>query len=340
MKPVSISTLVHCPGASPDGGANLLGAASRPPIRVMSDREDLPSAAELDPEDAFGLFSHEIRVEILLALWRASDHALGFEDLRSAVGVRDKGQFNYHLSQLVGQFVDHANEEYELRYAGHRVIDAIQSGVFHEAPSIDAVKLSSPCRACGGRLAFEYADHVATVRCPDCGETAIEHPFDPGGLGGREGAAVARAFSRQVATDWSLATGGLCPTCTGPVTASVVERDVDPGATDHMYDRQAVFDDHPAFAVLECERCSFFNYVPAGAALLDHPGIAGPLFDAGIDVRDRYLWDLPFVTDGDSVAVGSTDPWRVEVSVSAAESDLRAVLDGDLAVRRIERTLP
>lgn len=305
----------------------------------MSDSADLPDATELDPEEAFGVFSHEIRVETVLALWEASDHAMPFGDLRAAVGVDDKGKFNYHLSKLSGQFVDRTDGEYELTYAGHRLVDAIQSGVFHRTGPTERTEIDSECRECGGGQVFEYADHIVTVRCRDCSETALEYPFDPGGLGGRSGREVVRAFSRQVMHGWSRASSGICPTCSGPVGAAVVDRGADPGATDHMYYREAIFDDHPVFGTLECQRCSFYNYVPVGAVLLTHPGIAGPLFEAGVDVREQYLWELPFLVDSDRITVLARDPWRVAVSVSIGDSERRAVLGEDLDVRRIERHL-
>jgi len=53
-----------------------------------------------DPEDVFTLLSDDIRVEILQALWEADD-PVAFSELHGAVGIRDSGQFNYHLLSFV-----------------------------------------------------------------------------------------------------------------------------------------------------------------------------------------------------------------------------------------------
>ena len=89
-----------------------------------------------DAESAFMTLSHDLRLEILLALWEAPGFSLSFSELRRAVGVRDSGSFTYHLSQLEGHFVAKTDDGYELQYPGHRVLDAIQSGVFHEQTAI------------------------------------------------------------------------------------------------------------------------------------------------------------------------------------------------------------
>ncbi|QRV14078.1 helix-turn-helix transcriptional regulator [Haloterrigena salifodinae] len=69
----------------------------------MGETEPSRDRTAVDPEEAFRLLGHEIRVQILLALWRASDHALGFSELYDAVDVDDSGQFTYHLSKLEGR---------------------------------------------------------------------------------------------------------------------------------------------------------------------------------------------------------------------------------------------
>lgn len=139
----------------------------------------------LTPEEAFRLFGHDLRIDVLLALWRAPDHSLSYSELREAVGERDSGKFNYHLSKLVDRFVEHADDEYRLRYAGHRVIDAIQNGVFQETPTVGPVELDAACPSCGSPLTFDYADHNGSVRCPDCGTSVLDYAFDPGGVAER-----------------------------------------------------------------------------------------------------------------------------------------------------------
>lgn len=105
---------------------------------MTSDPSDRAQAAT-DAESAFMTLSHDLRLQILLALWDAPGFSLSFSELRKAVGERDSGSFNYHLSELQGHFVAKTDNGYELQYPGHRVLDAIQSGIFHEQVTVVAV---------------------------------------------------------------------------------------------------------------------------------------------------------------------------------------------------------
>lgn len=84
--------------------------------------DDGSDGEDSTPEDAFMLLSHEIRIGILHALWRALEHSLSPAVLRDRVSVRDSGQFSYHLSALTGRLVAHGEDaaRYRLQYSGHR----------------------------------------------------------------------------------------------------------------------------------------------------------------------------------------------------------------------------
>jgi DNA-binding transcriptional ArsR family regulator len=80
-----------------------------------------------DPAEAFDLLGDETRLAILRALAdrqreAPDDPALSFTELRQRAGVDDSGLFNYHLEKLVGRFVRHTPEGYELGYRGQRVL--------------------------------------------------------------------------------------------------------------------------------------------------------------------------------------------------------------------------
>lgn len=78
-------------------------------------------AASDGPADAFAALSDSNRVAILEALWEADGHEASFSDLRSAVGMRDSGQFNYHLGKLTDQFVRQTDDgTYALSVDGER----------------------------------------------------------------------------------------------------------------------------------------------------------------------------------------------------------------------------
>lgn len=291
------------------------------------------ASMKLDPQEAFGLFGHELRLEILLALWEAPDFALPFTELRETVGERDSGKFTYHLSKLEDQFVRHVGDRYVLQYAGHRIIDAVQSGVFHESPEIAPTELDGACPDCGTHPRFTYERHIATVSCSACDSKLIEYPFDPGGFRDRTIEEAADAFDRRTKYMWRLASGGVCFVCAGRVTPSFTDS---PPEFEYMDRYDAFFAaDHSAVVELTCRNCSFYSYVPAGVRLLDHPAVVGRLHDGGIDLRERPLWSLPFITDAERVSVMRTDPWEVLVETSASGGTIEVRLDDDVAIQSV-----
>lgn len=291
-----------------------------------------------DAESAFMALSHDLRLEILLALWDAPGFSLSFSELRRAVEERDSGSFTYHLSKLRGHFVAETDDGYELQYPGHRVLDAIQSGVFHEKATVAPVDLNADCRACGGGLTFEYGtDFVARVRCPGCGNRVLEWPFDPGGTADRDPRAVASAFDRRTRLVWSCALDGVCPFCAGRVDREFDSRVREQGRCIGVVERLDRYEsyfarDHPAVVAVDCQRCSFYSYVPVGVVLLTRPSVAGRLTDAGVDVRGTPLWDLGFVVDADAVTVRTTDPTTVAVAVPDVDEPLVVAVDESFVV--------
>lgn len=304
---------------------------------MASDSSDR-ARATTDAESAFMTLSHGLRLEILLALWDAPGFSLSFSELRKTVGERDSGSFTYHLSELQDHFVAKTDDGYELQYPGHRVLDAIQSGVFHERVAVGPVELDDDCRACGGRLTFEYdTDYIARIRCPDCGNRALEWPFDPGGIADRDTDAIVEAFDRRTRLIWSCALDGVCPFCAGRVdrdlTSRVHERGACIGVIEQLDRYQEYFArDHPAIVSVDCERCSFYSFVPVGVVLLTRPSVTGQLHDADIDVRGTPLWDLGFVVDHDAVSVQETDPMNVEVTIPDADESPVFTIDGSFNV--------
>lgn len=298
------------------------------------DHGDGDAGGERDPADALLVAAHEIRLGILRALWEAENHALPFSDLRTAVGVRDTGQFNYHLSKLEGRFVAHVEDRYELLYPGHRLVDAVQSGVFDREIDQRELAVDSTCRDCGSDLVFTYREFVGRVRCPECDETVLAYPFDPGGFDGREADdAVVGAFDRRTRRYWRSTTDGVCLVCAGPTEVALVDEASTLQALERYDDHYAA--DQPVLAAVDCQHCSFYSYVPVGVTLLDHPGVVGSLYELGVDVSERYLWDLPFVVDTDHVEVVETDPLRVAVTAGPDE-DLTVTLDDTATVVSVE----
>ncbi|MFC7131983.1 MULTISPECIES: winged helix-turn-helix domain-containing protein [Salinibaculum] len=291
------------------------------------------------PEAAFMTLSNDLRLEILLALWDAPDFTLTFSELRKAVGERDSGTFTYHLGELQDHFIAETDDGYELQYPGHRVLDAIQSGVFHERETLGPVALDADCRDCGAGLSFEYGtDYIGRVRCHDCGNRVLEWPFDPGGIADRGPQEVVAAFDRRTRLVWSCALDGVCPFCAGRVERDIVDETTSEGLCIGVLEDLDRYDeyfatDHPAVVGVDCRQCSFYSFVPVGTVLLTRPAITGTLTTCGMNVRETPLWGLDFVVDGDAVEVAETTPLTVAVRATPPGGDtLVAHVDGALDV--------
>ncbi len=298
--------------------------------RRMSSDEGGGPDHDSPPAAAFALFSHELRVEILFSLWAAEGHALSFSALQDRVDERDSGKFNYHLSKLVGRFVGRTDDEYELLYPGHRVIDAIRSGILHQNATVDPVALETSCVHCGDPLTFTHEDHLGRVGCLDCEDVVLAFPFDPGGTEGRSDEAVVAAFDRRTRLFWRFALAGVCPVCAGVVRAGLA-RATGPELSTHYTD------DHPVTVAIDCEQCSFYNYPPVGVVPLSHPAVVGWLYDHGVDPRTTPAWAFEAVSDPSALTVCSEDPWDVVVPFSAGRERLRVSLDGALDLTALER---
>lgn len=123
--------------------------------------------SRLSPDKAFGLLGNETRVGILRALGEA-DEALSFTELREAVGTRDSGQFNYHLSQLLDHFIEKTAGTYELRPAGENVVTAVYSGVVTENPPHKLEQIDEPCPYCKEPIYVELRPRGVAKYCPEC----------------------------------------------------------------------------------------------------------------------------------------------------------------------------
>lgn len=107
----------------------------------MSD--DAEGSAD-DPTEPLEVLGNELRMDVLRTLADA-DEPLTFTELREAVGVRDTGRFNYHLTRLCRYFVRETTDGYELGHAGNRVIAA---GKVPEDPASTGEPVEQ-CPVCG-----------------------------------------------------------------------------------------------------------------------------------------------------------------------------------------------
>lgn len=264
----------------------------------------------------FELLGHEIRVSILDALVERRredprDPALQFNELRDIAGVRDSGQFNYHLEKLRGHFVDENDDGYTLSAAGNEVVGAILSGSFETGRDRGPVELADDCGYCGASVSGRYEDGVLVADCDD-GHTVHSDYVSPGIL---QRLSIPEAFDLSVLLGHhtiELLMRGVCPDCDGPADGSIQRG---PELDTHYQAR--------------CDRCGFFFTGPPSLPILTHPALRSLYLDRGRDVRTASLWTLPFLVDQDSWEVESEDPLQVRIDVREGTGGRTFLIDED-----------
>ncbi|GAA0224296.1 ArsR/SmtB family transcription factor [Haladaptatus pallidirubidus] len=267
---------------------------------------------DLSPDEAFSLLGNDTRIRIIQTLWEA-DEPLSFSELHNRVGMRDSGQFNYHLNQLVGLFVRQKNGKYELPFAGFRVIGAILSGTYTQRAESTTYELDSLCVKCETRLEAEYDEEVVSVCCPACDEQRSEFGFPPGAFEDREVTELPRTFERWLRNVFSMMADGVCLNCSGRTTKSLV--------TESKY-----FEQEAEVGVeFVCERCNDHGFGSIGSYILQHPAVVAFHYEHGVNLRQQSAWELEWLIENESRII-SDDPLLVE-------------LDGDELTVTVDDTL-
>ena len=285
---------------------------------------------DVSPEEAFSHVASETRFDILRALWdlrNDGDQPVGFSDLRRRSGVRDSGQFNYHLEQLRPRFVRGVDEGYELTYAGQRIIGATVSGVYTGGDvTVDPIDAAT-CPNCEGTVTLGYDDARALVECEDCDLMVTDAAVPPSLVAERDPDDLPLAVSNHLLTQVQRLNRGFCTLCDGR-TERELERS-SPGETDAFADHLSV--------VYTCRECGGTSGGVVSMVVFDHPAVVSFLHDHGIDLRETPVWELDWWYEAPG-RVASEDPIRVETTVAVDDETLTLTLDEDLEVVAYERT--
>jgi DNA-binding HxlR family transcriptional regulator len=310
-----------------------------------------------DPEDVFTLLSDETRMEILRALWTTDDPA-AFSELHEATGIRDSGQFNYHLDRLVGQFVRKTPDGYELTQAGKEINGAIEAGSYTLEATFEPIALDDPCPSCGGKRTLAYEDEVVTIECESC---AVNYHFvvPPGVIAGHDNEAIPRVASRYLHTTFHQIQSGFCWFREGHTqpTVEIVEAPAesadgdDPeGGESGEADLESEAstgdtttgdtggdDDSGEVPIVryDCERCGHTTTASLRLATLDHPAVRSVYHEQGIDIRNRPVREFP-AFDSDHLNVRSRDPLRASVTYTVRGETLILVPEEDGEVVDVE----
>lgn len=297
-------------------------------------------------DDVFALLGNETRMGILRELWDVrepflptAENALSFTDLRERVGVSDPGQFNYHLSQLVGTFLARTEEGYVLPPNAVNMLRAaiVRSGI--EDVSLTPTPAEDPCPLCGGGVEVLYADDRLVVRCTACpgeyesevspkGTLIASQTFPKPGVGGKDGQELWQATIDHSAIAAFGFLRGLCPECAvrPSVSTSV--------CTDHATDGicEACGSTQAALATVHCENCNFAWRVPAWIPAMIHPEVIGFFHDHGLDVDGGLTLDAYNAFLNAQESVRAVEPLRLEETIELDADELTVVVDDSLTV--------
>jgi hypothetical protein len=301
-----------------------------------------PGPSGVPPDDAFATLGNEIRLGIVQRLGEA-DEPLSFSELRDAVDVRDSGQFNYHLGELVGHFVRKTDEGYRLRQAGERVVEAVLSGAVTDAPEMAPTPVDEECHYCGAPVEVRYRGEQVDVFCTECGGAYGDShatggvdvpegygwlggmPLPPAGLEGRDADEVLRAAFGLGQTEFVTASSGICPRCSARTDRTIEacdDHDADDGVCSNCGRRRSVVFDSA------CTNC---NYEAAGGVLM------------------ALFADTEFLAFMTNLGLNPVNPGSVTEYLSAIsayetvvhsrsplEVDIRLTVDGDTFVQTVD----
>ncbi|WP_435063208.1 winged helix-turn-helix domain-containing protein [Halobaculum sp. EA56] len=277
---------------------------------------------ESSPRRTFELLADETRLGIITALGDASGRGgyatLAFSELQEAVGVEDSGQFNYHLQQLTGDFVESDGGGYKLTLAGIRAYQAVVAHSFTPRTRIEPFPVpdSEPCDACGGTLEAWYEDGRAHIACSECGDVVHYYPLSAKDFDMDDPGSFLRAAAIRVIRDESSMLHGVCPYCTGEPVWSLEP------SSDHWEEKDLREED--LIAHVACERCAWFVYGDPAGKLRFHPVVSSFLLDHGADPWEDFPWRLPFDRD---LTVLSMEPPKAEIEYAIDGDRLRVVVD-------------
>lgn len=289
----------------------------------MGDPDEGPRRAT-DPEDAFALLGDEIRAAILGVLGREPHAGLSFSELRTRVDEDvDSGQFNYHLQQLVGPFVDHGEDGYTMNPRGLAIYRAVRSGAITDDAVVDPFAAGVDCHFCGAAVQASYEDGSFDVRCSGCDHVYSHTSVPPGNVENATPETVLQRVDQYNRAEMLAYARGVCPVCVNGLEPEFVTGEA-------VWAEGA--EELDVWLAHDCDHCGRQHFMSVGLALLYHPALVSFFYERGVDVTSRPVWGLEFAMTDHQVEVLSTDPWEVALRIELDGDALELVVDGDLEV--------
>lgn len=267
-------------------------------------------------KEAFALLSHEIRLDILLALladWEAArTEPVSYATLMDAVGIEDSGKFNYHLDKLRDIYV----QQVDTGYVPAASATALYRDVLAHQPmdtfTIEPYKLDMDCPACGETTTLTYERGFVTIDCRHCEEwLGFTAPFPQNGVEQRDTDELLAAIDTRFKHHAELLRNDQCPDCAGTVAVDL---------------RPEAFNDEP-FVGVDCRTCSLTIGLDVLGMVRGDDRVAEALRTVGVD-PSLPIWELPAGT----AFVDSHIPPRVGITIEAERGTVTVVVDETLDI--------
>lgn len=300
----------------------------------------------LPPEEAFTVLGNELRMRIVSELG-AVDHPLSFTELRDRVGLRQGGQFNYHLDKLVGHFVEKTDDGYALHQPGSAVVQAILSGAVTENPVIEPTEVDFACLLCDAPVLVGYHAERVELYCTGCTgqyEDKADNPpsfDDVGGYLGHYTLTPTGAEDRspyellEAASLWAhlenvALANGLCMRCGGMVETDVTVC----GSHNPEGERCPTCSNRHSVQVdRTCTTCGFSRGGMAITILATHRELRKFVAEQGIDpIVEGFKWGWDCDED-----VHSIEPLRADFTFEVEGEAITLHTGADLEVVDVTR---
>jgi hypothetical protein len=121
----------------------------------------------------------------------------------------------------------------------------------------------------------------------------------------------------------SLAHQGVCPYCSGTMTAKWL--------TDHDTEFPA-----DVLIYYHCSLCGMELHTGVVAMIQHHTAVISLFDDYGIDIRESLPWEFRQYASMDDVTTRSEDPLRIEVPVTIDGDRFVVSVDREMAIIEIE----
>lgn len=304
---------------------------------MSSDDGEKEKNESLSAPEAFGALGNEIRLDIIRTLaevrrlaWRWE--GMSFAELRKAVGVRDAGNFSYHLNKLCSRFVVKDDDEYKLTYAGMQIARAMAAGTYTERGEHFTTETDIPCPVCDEPIIATYEYEFFTLFCED-DHGAFGTALPPGATRERSPEEIIELATLDARQNVERAMEGICIHCWREMETTVpAEMTFDPETNAS----QTANDDH-IWVQFDCARCGMTFWVPPGSCLLSEPPVIAFFEAHGQDLREYSFLDLPLISP-DNATLESSSPVRVRVTIELEGDQLLVWMNSDGEIVETELT--